>query len=226
MIQELIAWAGERGDLLYLVTFLLVLGESALLLDLFVPGEVGLVLTSAALRAADGSLVAVIAVASAGAVVGDSISYWLGRRFGPDLVNRWRFTRRRLGPPLTRARERFERRGGAAVFAARWVGALRAVVPAVAGAAGMPYPRFVAWALPAAIMWATAVACAGWFLGDAVARTIDQLGWWISLVAVVLLAGWWLVARNRRRNETGAPPPSDQAADHSQQMSVHRSTGH
>jgi len=226
MIQELIAWAGERGDLLYLVAFLLVLGESALMLDLFVPGEVGLVLASAAVRSADGSLGAVIAVASAGAVVGDSISYWLGRWFGPELVNRWGFTRRRLGPPLDRARARFERQGGAAVFAARWVGALRAVVPAVAGAAGMPYSRFVAWALPAAIMWATAVACAGWFLGDAVARTIDQLGWWISVGALVLLAMWWLVARRRRRNDAGATPSCGQAVDHAQQMSTHRSSGH
>ena len=124
MIQELITWAGERGDLLYLVVFLLVLGESALMLDLFVPGEVGLVLASAAVRSADGSLGLVIAVASAGAVVGDSISYWLGRRFGPELVNRWRFTLVAGSDRPSSAPDALRAPGRHGSVRGRWVGAL------------------------------------------------------------------------------------------------------
>lgn len=205
MVRDALDRAAQAGELLYVVVGLLVLGERAFLLDLVVPGEVGLVLGSTAVRRADGSLVLVISVATCGAVAGDSVSYWLGRTYGEDVATRWRFTRRHLAPGLARARAYFDRRGGPAVFGARFVGALRAVVPLVAGAARMPYGRFLVWATPAALLWATAVASAGWYLGDDVAATIDRLGWWVSIVVVAVVVIVWLV---RRRCTSHASAPS------------------
>jgi len=212
LIEDAIGWAAEAGNLLYVLVALLVFGESAFLLDLFVPGEVGLVLASAAVRRADGSLALVIVLATMGAILGDSAGYWIGRRFGPGVANRWRFTRRRLTPALDRARERFEDRGGVTVFVARWVGALRAVVPVVAGAAGMPYPRFLTWSIPAAVAWSIVVASAGWYLGESAASLVDRLGWWISVVVVAVLAGWWVLRRRQHHRSAAETPATGESA--------------
>jgi membrane protein DedA with SNARE-associated domain len=212
MLADLVEWASRAGSGLYLVVFLLVFGESAFFLDFFVPGEVGLVLSAAAARDAGLWLPVVIAAAAVAASAGDSVSYLLGRRFGPDVATRWKLTRRYLAPELDRARDYFDRRGGRAVFAARWVGALRAAVPAVAGSAGMPYPRFLLWSLTAAVLWATAIATAGWFLGEAVADTIDRLGWYVSIAVIAILATWLVLHRRRTRARAKAPSARGQVS--------------
>ena len=68
MLVDLVAWAARAGPGLYAVVFLLVFGESAVFLDFVIPGEVGLVLSSAAARDAGLWLPMVIAVATLGAV--------------------------------------------------------------------------------------------------------------------------------------------------------------
>ncbi len=82
---------------------------------------------------------------------------------------------------------------------ARWIGALRAVVPIVAGTAGLAVHRFLAWDVPSAILWATAVATAGYVWGDDIARFVDQIGLAISVVAVVVIGALIWRARTRRQ---------------------------
>jgi membrane protein DedA with SNARE-associated domain len=204
-MRELVEAAARVGTLaLVAVAFGLGFGEAAVGLDLLVPGEVGMVLAGAVAAAGDAPLPLVIAAGAAGAAAGDSAGYWLGRRYGLTLVRRWRWTRRRLAPSAERARRYFERRGGAAVFAARFVGALRAVVPVVAGTARMPYGRFLAWDLPAALLWATAVVSLGYFVGEEVAAAVDRVGLVISIVVIAALAGVFILGRRRSRNRVAA----------------------
>jgi membrane protein DedA with SNARE-associated domain len=82
------------------------------------------------------------------------------------------------------------------VFLGRWVGALRAVVPFVAGAAHMPYGRFLAWNVAASIGWVTTVVLLGWTLGNTVAATVDRVGAVVSVLVVVAIVLW--VVRLRR----------------------------
>jgi membrane protein DedA with SNARE-associated domain len=203
VLDSLLDALGNLGPgLLHLAVAGLAFAETALFLDIVVPGEVGLVLAGAAAHRADIGVVGLIAAGVVGAVVGDSCSYALGR-----VASRGGVVRRRAGPALERAESFFGRRGGAAVFLGRWVGALRAVVPFVAGAAGMPYGRFLVWNVAASIGWVSTVVLLGWALGDAVARTVDRVGGWISAVAVAGLVTWLLVSRRRRsraRDETTA----------------------
>lgn len=199
MVHDLIdGIASLSGPILYLVTFGLSFGEAAILMDLVVPGEVGLVLVGAAGARADVSLPALIVLAAAGASAGDTCSYLLGRRFGTTIAQRWGWTRRLVAPRLDHARQRFEQKGGLAVFSARWIGALRAMVPLIAGAAGMPYPRFLVWDLAAALGWATVVVSLGWFLGESVADVVDAVGGWISFAVVLGILAWFAF---RKRDE-------------------------
>jgi membrane protein DedA with SNARE-associated domain len=205
------AVSGVGGPLLYLITFLLAFAETAAFLDFFIPGEVGLVVAGAAAQRAGEPLAVMIAAGARAAPPGDTVSYLLGRRFGVRIVERWDFTRRHLGPKIERAQDYFGDKGGAAVFFGRFVGALRAVVPLVAGTAGMPFRRFFLWNVAASICWAGAVLSLGYFVGERIADVIDRLGLWISVVALALVAAyfgfrWW------RRRRVSASASDDRPA--------------
>ena len=197
--------ARADGTTLAMIVFAMVLAESLILTDLLMPGEVGLVAAGAAAAHNDTAIGLVIAAASLGAVAGDGLGYTVGRRFGTDAVERWRWTRR-LRPALQRARRHFERRGGAAVAVARWVGALRAVVPVVAGTAGMPVVRFFSWDLPSAVAWSTAVVTVGFVWGDDIAEVVDRIGLGISAAAIIAIVIAVLLWRRRRHSSSSEPP--------------------
>jgi membrane-associated protein len=199
VIDVIDALARATGPVLYLLVAGLAFSETAIFVDLVVPGEVGMVVAGAAGARSDVGLVGLVAAGAAGAVVGDSFSYAMGRLYGARLVHRWGFVRRRLEPRLDRARDHFERRGGLAVFGARWVGALRAVVPFVAGTASMPYPRFLAWNVSASVGWVATTVALGWYMGAPVARAVDRVGLVVSGVVVALLALVWFHRRRRKR---------------------------
>jgi undecaprenyl-diphosphatase len=178
--------------------FGLAFGESAAGVDFVVPGEVGMVVAGAAAPRANVPLLLLIVAGVAGAIGGDQVSYHLGRRYGISLVDRWSWSRRHLRPKVEDARRHFDERGGTTVFVGRWVGALRAVVPFVAGAADMPAPRFFVWNVAGAATWATTVITLGYVVGRSVADAVDRFSLWFSIAVVVVLAGW-LLLRYRKR---------------------------
>jgi membrane-associated protein len=201
-LLDLVAVLG--GPLLALAATLFAFAEAAIGLDLLVPGELGLAVVGAAAARTGLPLPVVLACAYIGGIAGDSAGYWLGRRVGLDVVCRWRWTRRRLGRTVARARDHFERHGGASVFIGRWVGALRAVVPVVAGAARMPFGRFLVWDIPGVLTWTTAVVLLGYRLGEPAADLIDRYGAYVSIAAVTALAGY-LLYRHVRRGDRSEP---------------------
>ena len=115
-ILDLVAALG--GPLLLLVAFALAFCESAIGLDLLIPGELGLAVAGAAAAHNELPLPVVLTCAIAGGIAGDCAGFWVGRRVGVDVVCRWRWTRRRLGPTMARAQDHFERHGGGSVFIA------------------------------------------------------------------------------------------------------------
>jgi membrane-associated protein len=173
--------------------------ETALFLDLVVPGEVGLVVAGAAGERADVALPLIVGAAAAGAICGDSVSYALGRRYGLRLIRRWEPVRRRLEPSVERARGHFADRGGRAVFFGRFVGALRAVVPFVAGMSAMPLRRFLAWNVAASVVWTSIVVSLGFFVGRHVHDDVDRVSLLFSAVVIGGLVVSWFVRRRRAR---------------------------
>lgn len=82
------------GGWLHLAAFLLALGETAVLTDLVVPGEIGMVVVGAAGARIDEPLPTLILAAAAGATVGDSIGWLLGRTVAPKVIERFAWTRK------------------------------------------------------------------------------------------------------------------------------------
>lgn len=179
------AWA---GPLLGLMTF----GESLVLVGAFVPAT--------ALMAATGVLVATDILSPApvliwgcvGAVLGEALSYHLGRQAGPAI---WRHNRlRSQRKSVARARLYFRRYGAASIFLGRFLGPLQAVVPLTAGATGMGKGRFHVANVLSALIWTPAMLAPGYvaagglgawnppFLADG-----SLLGPWITAVVVMAL---------------------------------------
>jgi membrane-associated protein len=194
MANRLVDWVALLDNwTLCLVVFGLAFGESAAGVDFLVPGEVGMVVAGAAGPRADVPLALLIVAGVVGAIGGDQVSYHLGRRYGIALVDRWAWTRRHLGPKVEDARRHFDERGGTTVFVGRWVGALRAVVPFVAGAADMPAPRFFIWNIAGAATWAATVITLGYVFGRSIADLVDRFSLWFSIAVVVALVAWGFV---------------------------------
>jgi len=187
-----------------LLAFFLPFGETVALLDAIVPGEVGMVFIGAAAGQANVPLLAVIAVGSAGAFLGDSTSWYIGHRWGTSLLKRWDPVWRRMEAPLLRTEAHFAKHGGQTVFVGRFVGALRALVPLVAGTSGMPYRRFVPWNAAASILWVSAIVVLGAVFGETIASAVDRFGIILTSALVVAALALFLKHQRARRRSSAA----------------------
>ncbi len=146
----------------------------------------------------------VYGIAILSAVVGDCCGFLVGRTGGQRLVahlaDRFTFVRRRYD----RIQVFFHTHGSKAVFMARFVAGARFLAGPMAGAAGMPFTRFLAWNVLGAIVWCTLVVTVGYLLGDELYKAVmlaHAATRWIVLAAVlagvVLYFFWW---RERHRS--------------------------
>ena len=195
------------GPLALVAVFALPALEASTLLGIVVPGELALVLGGVLAHQGRVPLVAAVAAGAAGAVVGDTIGYAIGRRVGERLLAH--LPRRLVRPrQVERAKALVRRLGGRAVFAGRFTAALRALVPGLAGVAGVPYPTFAAWNLAGGVLWATGFVLLGFAAGRAW-RTAERFAGGAGLVvlgAIVVAAAVALV-RRRRPGHRGRPAP-------------------
>jgi membrane-associated protein len=189
-----------HGPLLYALVGAVVFVEDALFVGFVVPGETAAVLGGVAASLGHASLPGMVAVVVAAAIVGDTVGYEVGRRLGPRLVAARMLQKRR--ERMDRAREFLARRGGVAVFLGRFVAFFRAVMPALAGTAGMRYHRFLAFNAAGGVVWGTGVVLLGYVAGNsyaAVERTVGR-GVAIGVVGLVVVA---LVVRRVRAHRAG-----------------------
>jgi membrane protein DedA with SNARE-associated domain len=160
------------------------------------PGETALIAFGVLASQGHYSIVEVIAVAAAGAIVGDNLGYWLiGRLGGRALFERWGPLKRYADRVITRAEEFMRRWGGAAVFFGRFVSVLRYTVAWVAGLSRMDWWKFLFWNAAGGIAWATAVGLIAYYAGDAVASAIQRYGLYAIGGIVLVVVAVWLVRR-------------------------------
>jgi membrane protein DedA with SNARE-associated domain len=185
----------------YGLVFLIIGVES---MGIPLPGEVALV--SSALLAATGAVSpwGVAIAASAGAIVGDSCGYVLGRRGGPALFARLsrRFPRH-LGPAqIARAERAFHRWGVWAVFFGRFVALLRILAGPIAGSLRMPYWRFLLANMGGGILWAGGTTMVIFYLGRVAERWLAGLSWgMLGLIVFATIATVIVLRRPRRRRD-------------------------
>ncbi|HZQ02222.1 MAG TPA: DedA family protein [Reyranella sp.] len=177
-------------------------GESLPILSLLFPGTALLLAAGTVVPTSGLAIAPAVIGAIVGAVLGDGVAYWLGRRFGHAIRDIWPFTRH---PDLVpRGIAYFQRYGGLSVFIGRFFGPLRAIVPLAAGILEMRAGRFWFANITSAIIWAP-----GLLLPGTIATTVLRklgLGNEAIPVAIVLLVvlgfavSWAVVSRGSRRD--------------------------
>jgi membrane-associated protein len=195
-----------HGPVIYIVVGALVFAEAALFFGFVFPGETAIVVGGVLASQHRVSLPILLVVIALCAIIGDSVGYEIGRKFGDRLLatRALRKHRDRLGA----AQDLLRRRGATAVFIGRFTALLRAIMPALAGSARMPYGRFLIFNALGGVTWGVGFTLGGYLAGTA----FEQVAQWagrvlaiaVAVVAVAALFVWWLRRRRREAEEAEA----------------------
>ncbi|HET7474995.1 MAG TPA: DedA family protein [Dermatophilaceae bacterium] len=186
------------------VVSLVVFAEDALFLGFVIPGETVAILGGVAANRGHVHLIAVLGVVVAAAIIGDTVGYEVGRHLGPRILA-WHVLDKRR-ERLADAQRFLAQRGGVAVLLGRWVAFFRAVMPALAGTARMPYPTFLAYNAAGGLVWGAVVVTAGYLAGASYSRVESAIGRGGALIAVaVALLGLlaWRIREHRAGRRAG-----------------------
>lgn len=197
--QTIIDWIQLHPHWAYLGVFLVSAGESLALVGLILPGVaimfgIGTLVAAGALE-----LFPTLLWAAAGAVLGDGVSFWIGRHFHQQLRVMWPF--KRYPALLNRGVDFFHRHGGKSVVMARFLGPVRPILPTVAGMLDMPPRRFFIVNVFSALLWAPAYTLPGVVFGASLGLAAEVAGRLAVLVILLLVVVWfgiWLVQHSAR----------------------------
>jgi len=140
---------------------LLAFGESFAFISLLLPATVILFALGGLIGAAELAFWPLWVAAALGAILGDWVSFWLGRHYGPAIARFWPLSR--YPEMLPRGHAFFAKWGIAGIFMGRFFGPLRAVVPLVAGICAMPGRHFQLANIGSGLVWATGILAPGAF---------------------------------------------------------------
>jgi len=200
LVQPTLDFISAHSGWAFPIMFITSFGESFAFISLFFPGTSILIVAGTLMSAGSLPFWPIMAGAVTGAVLGDSVSFWLGSRFGGGIARVWPFTR---NPDLlAEGIGFFERHGGKSVFIGRFFGPVRAVIPLAAGIMRMPRGRFWFANVTSALVWAPMLLLAG----DAVGGIGERLLGSVNTVLLVfggltvfgIVAMVWAVLRSGR----------------------------
>lgn len=184
--------------------------EASAFLGFVFPGETALIIGGVIASQGHVSLAAVLAVGIGGAIVGDSVGYAIGRRWGRRILHSTlgRFVK---AEHLDRAEQALAVRGGWTVFVGRFTAALRVLIPGLAGMSRMPYRIFLAFNVTGALIWGALMVVAGYLAGSNWHRVAHLFSGAGLVLAVVVIAAFVVVqvVRRRRRRAAAADAPAD-----------------
>jgi membrane protein DedA with SNARE-associated domain len=190
----------------YLILFLGVMAENA---SLPVPGETILIIASVYSHYGQLSLGTVIPLATVGCILGDNLSFYLGRRLGRPFILRYGKFILITPKRLIYVEDFFERHGDKTIFIQRWVTGVRVIGALVAGTTQMPWPRFLLFNCLGAVTWVMAISITAYFLAVNLSLliTIVSRSGWILLGLVGALVALYFLKLRRRKMSAGSPSP-------------------
>ena len=183
----------------YVGVWAMVFAESGLLVGFFLPGD-SLLFTAGFLASQDFLNVWLLIIGSGlCAILGDSVGYSTGHRYGRQLFRRedsWLFHK----DHLNRAQRFYEKHGGKAIVLARFLPIIRTFAPITAGIGQMHYPTFLRFNLAGGLLWTVALTLAGFFLGSLIPNVDHYL---LPIVGLIILLSvipslWHLIGKRPR----------------------------
>jgi len=204
------------GGLVFALVGLLVFGEAALFIGFVLPGETAVIVAGVVASQGHINIDILCVLVVVAAIVGDSVGYAIGHRYGEKLLTLPVIRHRRVA--LERALEGLRRRGPIYVFVGRFTAFLRAVMPGLAGMSRMHYRRFLVANALGGIIWGVGFTLLGYFAGGALTK-IEKYASWAGIGILVLLIAVvvTLHLRRKRREEQDdaawlAEHPGDESA--------------
>ena len=199
------------GPWTYALVAVLAFLETGAFVGLVAPGETVVIAGGVVAGQGEIQLLPLIGLVWLCAVLGDTTSFYIGRRLGRNFLERH-------GPRVKITEERLQqvesyvdRHGGKTILIGRFIGLVRALAPFIAGSSGLPYRRFIPYSIVGTGLWATVFCVLGyvfWQSFDRVAKLAGQavfgFGVFVALVVGVVYA-WrrrqaireWLLAHRR-----------------------------
>jgi membrane protein DedA with SNARE-associated domain len=205
MLENLIQdFAHQLGHWAYLFVAFMAAAETAAFLGFIAPGEFTIILGGVLAGEGTLSIQLLIGIVWVSIVIGDSIGFLIGHRFGRNLLIKH-------GPKVRLSEERlqqveayFQQHGGKTIFFGRWVGFVRPLMPFTAGSSGLPYRRFLPYDVLSAGLFGSTFTLLGyifWRNIDTVTAVAGRGAIGIGVLVALVIAGRWAFKRLRHRED-------------------------
>jgi membrane-associated protein len=187
--QNMVAVIQEYGIWTYFILFFIIFFETGFVIFPFLPGDSLLFVSGAAAAGGMLDIKLLLIAIILGAVIGDTVNYWIGNYIGIHLFLE-RFPTLVKKEYIDRTYGFFEKYGGTAIFIARFIPLVRTFAPFLAGVGSMRYRRFLLYNFLGGTCWALCLVMAGYYFGT-FAVVQENMGYLI--IGVMLLTGGTLL---------------------------------
>lgn len=188
--QQLLAWVSANPGWAGVVVFLMAFAESLAIVGMIVPGVAILFAVGALIGSGALDFWQMVAWAVTGAVAGDGLSFWLGKKYQRQLTGIWPFSKHPV--MLERGIRFFNKYGGKSVVIGRFFGPVRAVIPLVAGMMEMPAGHFLFANVLSALAWAPAYLLPGMAFGASL-ELASEVALRLVILLVALVGSLWFL---------------------------------
>ena len=154
------------GKWTYAVVGALAFLETGAFVGLVFPGETAVVLAGAIAGNGTTSIIVTIAIVWVSAWLGDTASFYIGRRLGKDFILKHGHRVRITPERFSQVEDYFARYGGRTILIGRFIGLVRALAPFIAGSSGMTYRNFAPYSILGTGLWAATFSILGYVLAE------------------------------------------------------------
>jgi len=174
--------------------------ETGAFVGLVFPGETAVILAGAIAGNGTTSIVLTIAIVWVSAWLGDTASFYIGRRLGKDFILRHGHRVRITEERFESVEDYFARYGGRTILVGRFIGLVRALAPFIAGSSGMTYRGFAPYSILGTGLWAATFSLLGYFLAENLDKAEDLAGRGLFVFGgtIAVLVGGYLAIRYMR----------------------------
>lgn len=173
------------------IAFIVALGESLPLIGTIIPGSITMTAIGVLIGRNIIPGLPTLFWATIGALIGDTIGFWIGKYFNEDLRKIWPFKKHPKW--LSKGEDFFNKHGGKSILVGRFVGPARSSVPLIAGLLKMSWARFFIAAVPSAILWAILYMVPGVLIGAISLELPKGATTKFIIIGLLIIVCLWLV---------------------------------
>jgi membrane-associated protein len=200
--QNLAPVIQQYGIWTYLILFLIIFFETGIVITPFLPGDTLLFVAGACAASGLLDLPWLLFVIILGAIIGDTINYWIGNYIGLKVLQ-CRFPNILKKEYIDETYRFYEKYGGLTIFVARFVPVVRTFAPFLAGVGSMDYRKFLFYNVLGAVAWTFSIVLAGYFFGSftIVKENLNLLIYLviIATVGTIIVIIWGILSSYRKR---------------------------